>query len=310
MSTDKEINLNLTNEFFYTEFQIYLKSEKNLSPHTIKAYSNDITQFIDWKTLNRKSNELNLQDLKDYFLNISTKYSRNTVARKIASIRTFFKYLTREKLLIINPTRSIRTPKKVKTLPTFLGELEINTLLNVFDLSKPKDLRDKAILELMYATGLRLSEVCSLNFSNLNLNENEITVLGKGSKERIVLLSNKAKMFLDKYIELAYDILSCNRVNKENPDSPVFINFKGFRLTPKSIERTVKECSQKANINKPISPHTLRHSFATHLLNNGADLRVVQELLGHSSISNTQIYTHVNTERLKEVYNKAHPHSK
>lgn len=288
------------------DFEIYLKAEKNLSDNTIIAYLKDINEFFNWKTATA-NHEFNLDTIKNYISTTSASYSRSSLARKIASIRAFFKYLNREKILLTNPSKSIRIPKKVSKLPVFLDKNEVDRLLNMPDITTARGLRNKAMLEVLYATGIRLSELCSLNFSNLNLEENEITVFGKGAKERIVLLSHKAKRFLIKYISIAYNNLACNRTDIENPANPLFINSKGYRISPKSVERIVKKLAERSDINKNVTPHTLRHSFATHLLNGGADLRVVQELLGHSSINNTQIYTHVNTERLKNVYNKAHP---
>ena len=308
MSSNNECSTNLFKlESYLEDFRVYLESEKNVSSHTVRAYYNDLSQFIDWISSENKTENFSKEEIKSYLNFISQQYSRNTTSRKIASIRTYFKYLNREKLIQTNPSKSVRIPKREHRLPAFLDISEIKALLEAPNITTPKGLRDKAILEVMASTGLRLGETCSLNFSNLNLEENEIIVLGKGSKERIVLLSNKAKRFLTKYIEISYPDLNCNRNSLDNPESPLFINNKGFRITSKTIERIVKENGKKANITKSISPHTLRHSFATHLLNEGADLRVVQELLGHSSISNTQIYTHINTERLKEVYNQAHP---
>lgn len=289
------------------DFEAYLIAEKNLSLHTLKAYRKDVQQFNNWRKEENITTSFTTIDLKDYINYITPKFSKNTSSRKIASLRTYFKFLNREKIISTNPLKSIRLPKRERTLPAFLDKMEVNNLLNIPDITTPKGLRDRAILELMYATGLRVSETCSLNFSNLLLEENEITVLGKGGKERIVLLSNRAHTQVIRYIEQAYDKLAQSNNYKYSPESPLFINCKGFRLTTKTIERIIKEYAQKANITKNVSPHILRHSFATHLLNDGADLRVVQELLGHSSISNTQIYTHINSERLKEVYNKTHP---
>ncbi|MEW5821363.1 MAG: site-specific tyrosine recombinase XerD [Cyanobacteriota bacterium] len=289
------------------DFLLFLEVEKNLSNYTITAYKNDINQFLQWKQTENPAEFIFNEDIKLFLDYLSENYKKNSASRKIATLKTFFKFLNREKLIVLNPSKDIRAPKKERQLPAFLDKNEINSILNTPDISLPKGLRDRAILEVLFATGLRVSELCSLNFSNINLEENEITVLGKGSKERIVLISNKAKRFLTKYIDLAYDNLCKNETLKNKSSSPLFINNNGFRLSTKSIDRIVKEYAQKANITKNISPHTFRHSFATHLLNNGADLRVVQELLGHSSISNTQIYTHINSERLQQVYNKTHP---
>lgn len=295
---------------YLEDFALYLRAERNLSDHTVKAYLSDLTFFFDWFSSQELASNVQVDHIKRYMDVFSEKYSKTSMARKVAALRTFFKFLTREKVIELNPAKAIRTPKKTKSLPVFLDIAEIKLLLDQPNFDHHKGIRDKAILETLFATGLRISELCALNFSHLNLEENEIIVFGKGSKERIVLLSPTAKRYLLIYIQKSYDHLAQARVNKENSDSPVFINKNGFRLNQKSIERMIKDYGQSAGIKKPISPHTLRHSFATHLLNSGADLRIVQELLGHSSISNTQIYTHVNTERLKQVYDRAHPRAK
>lgn len=297
-------------KIYIKEFQEYLFAEKNLSEHTIRSYTKDIEAFLDSMDPEKHQSQIITADLQDYFTAINHLYSNNTLSRKIASLKTYFKYLYREHKILHNPSKSIKGKKKEKTIPVFLEINEIDQLFNMPDITMPIGLRDRALLELMYATGMRVSEVCALNFINLNIEENEITVFGKGSKERIVLLSHKAKRFLKKYFEIAYEQLSLDKSQIYNNDSPVFLNHRGFRLTTRSIERIIKEYAIKANLKKQVTPHTLRHSFATNLLNKGADLRVVQELLGHSSISNTQIYTHVNTERLKEVYNRAHPRAR
>jgi site-specific recombinase XerD len=308
MTQPSELTLTINeSEFEPGRFFEYLSGEKNLSEHSIKAYKIDIYQFIEWLKKNNKLDYLELDIVKTYTAELIRQYLRSTASRKIAALRVFLKYLNREKLINFNPSKTLTAPGKIRNLPVFLDENEVNKLFLVPDITTFKGIRDLAILEMLYATGLRVSELCSLNFSNLNLEENEIIVMGKGARERIVLISHKARRTLNHYIEKAYDELSKGNNSSDNPSCPLFINHKGFRITPRSIERIVKETAQKAGIKKNISPHTLRHSFATSLLNGGADLRVVQELLGHSSISNTQIYTHVNTARLKEVFNKAHP---
>lgn len=300
----------ISENYYINEFQEYLYAEKNLSEHTINSYTKDVEAFLAFLTINDKDYQIKQEDIQSYLTSISNVYSNNTISRKIASFKTYFKFLYREHKISYNPSKQLKGKKKDKTIPVFLESNEIDHLFDMPDITTNIGLRDRAILELMYATGMRVSEVCSLNISNLNIEENEITVLGKGSKERIVLLSNKAKRFLNKYFEIVYTQLSHGNSDISNQESPVFINNRGYRITPRSVERIIKDYANKANIKKSVTPHTLRHSFATNLLNKGADLRVVQELLGHSSISNTQIYTHVNTERLKEVYNKAHPRAK
>jgi site-specific recombinase XerD len=293
--------------FYFSDFLAYLEAEKNLSEYSIKAYAGDLLQYFEWKKQAGSEENISLEEIKTYSIELNRKYARNSASRKIASLRVLLKYLNREKFINFNPSKTIAAPRKERKLPIFLDQTEINEILNIPDVTTPRGIRDKAILELMASSGLRLGETCSLNIGNLNLEENEVLVFGKGAKERIVLISPKAKRTLKKYFELAYNKLHPSSQAIKKPDSPVFINNKGQRLTVKTIERVIKVSAKKAGIRKHVSPHTLRHSFATNLLNGGADLRVVQELLGHASISNTQIYTHVNTVRLKEVFDKTHP---
>ena len=235
-------------------------------------------------------------------------YSKTTTARKIASLRTFYRFLYREKIIESNPALGIHAPKKGKPLPEFLTEKEIEQIFNGMKLDTPAGYRNRAILELLYATGMRISELSNLNFENLNLDENEIKVFGKGSKERIVLVSSRAKQFLESYIKNARYLIF--NQSKTEAESPVFINKTGYRLQPQTVRQVIRDVVEKIELPKHVTPHVFRHSFATKLLENGADLRVVQELLGHSSISNTQIYTHVSMERLKHSYETSHPRAK
>ena len=234
-------------------------------------------------------------------------YKKNTIARKIASLRTFYKFLYREKRSDSNPAMSLNAPKRAKSLPKFLTPFEVEQILNNINIETPAGFRNKAILELLWATGMRVSELSGLNFEDLNLEENEIRVFGKGAKERIILVTDRAKSFLERYIKTARPIIAKGYTVSENEDSPVFINSTGFRLQTQSIRKAINEVVDKIQLPKHVTPHVFRHSFATHLIENGADLRVVQELLGHASISNTQIYTHISSQHLKEVYNEAHP---
>ncbi len=290
------------------EFKLYLEVERNLSIHTAKAYSTDITIFLNW-TQNRSPQTFTHKDIKEYLAFIQTQsYSKPTVSRKIAALRTFYKFMYREKLVTTNPASNIKTPKKPKKLPDFLTEEEVDEVLNQVDITTPSGYRNRTIFEVLYATGIRISELCSLNFEDLNLESNEITVFGKGGKERIVLISNRAKQYLEKYIQTMRRQICADDYFTQS--SPVFINNTGFRLQQRSINRTLSELSKKINFSKKLSPHVFRHSFATKLLEKGADLRVVQELLGHANISNTQIYTHVSAERLRQTYIKAHPRAK
>lgn len=290
------------------DFKLYLEIERNLSPHTVKAYYTDLLNFLEWLKTGEPQ-ELNHKDIRAYLAEIQLKnYSRVTISRKIAAIRTFYRYLYREKLIKANPVDNIKTPRKIKSLPKFLSDDEVENILEEVKTETPSGFRDKTIIEMLYATGMRISELCNLNFSDLNLENQEITVFGKGGKERIVLISNRAKKYLIEYIENVRSKLATTLPVTDN--SPVFINNTGFRLQQRSVHRALSNIAKGLNIQKGVSPHIFRHSFATRLLENGADLRIVQELLGHASISNTQIYTHVSTERLRQAYNKAHPRAR
>ena len=286
-------------------FKLYIEVERNFSKHTVTAYGSDILSFLIW--LNDKSlSEVTYSIIREYLLYIQQfNYSKTTTARKIASLRTFYRYLYRERIVDTNPAVGVHSPKRGKSLPEFLTESEMEQVLNNIKMDSPAGYRNRTILELLYATGMRVSELSSLNFENLNLEENEIKVFGKGAKERIVLVSNRAKNFLETYIKTVRYLIFKNE--NITPLSPVFINKTGYRLQPQSVRLAIREVVDKIELPKHVTPHVFRHSFATKLLENGADLRVVQELLGHSSISNTQIYTHVSTERLKQSYNIAHP---
>ncbi len=288
------------------DFNLYLEVERNFSKHTIKAYNSDILSFLVWLG-ERSVSDVSAKDIKEYLLYIQQfNFCKTTTARKVASLRTFYRYLYRERLIENNPALTIQAPKRGKSLPQFLTEKEIEKIFNNMKIDTPAGYRNRAILELLFATGMRVSELSNLNFSNLNLDENEIKVFGKGAKERIVLVSDRAKDLLINYINTARKLI-CPNSDEQKGDSPVFINKNGYRLQTQSIRIAINDTVRSIELPKHVTPHVFRHSFATRLLENGADLRVVQELLGHSSISNTQIYTHVTTERLKSAYSAAHP---
>lgn len=301
-------NLSEMNELskkYLQEFKLYTEVEKNFSKHTVEAYTSDILSFLIWLN-DRSVQDVNYAIIRDYLFYIQQfNYSKTTTARKIASLRTFYRYLYREKIVETNPAIGIHSPKHGKPLPKFLTEAEIEEIMNNVKMETPAGYRNRTILELLYATGMRISELSGLNFENLNLEENEIKVFGKGSKERIVLVSKRAKNFLEQYIKTVRFLICKEEKPKE--DSPVFVNKTGYRLQPQSVRHAINDVIDTINLPKHVTPHVFRHSFATKMLENGADLRVVQELLGHSSISNTQIYTHVSAERLKQAYNSAHP---
>ena len=288
------------------EFKLYLEVERNLSSHTVKAYFMDVQKFLEWLKNTSPENATH-QMIKLYLADVQNyNYSKTTMARKIAALRTFYRFLYRERIVESNPADNIRSPKTAKTLPNFLTENEIERIFDSINTNSCCGFRNRVIFELLYATGMRISELSNLTFGSLNIDENEITVFGKGSKERIVLISNRVKSLLIKYLdEIRPDLANKEEQIKEM--TPVFINNTGYKLQPRSIRRLLAEIAKDLKIPKKVSPHVFRHSFATKLLEKGADLRIVQELLGHASISNTQIYTHVTTERLKQAYTNAHP---
>ncbi len=297
--------MNEDSKKYLQAFKLYIEVERNFSKHTVTAYGSDILSFLIWLN-DRSLSEVTYSTIREYLLYIQQfNYSKTTTARKIASLRTFYRYLYRERIVDTNPAIGVHSPKRGKSLPEFLTESEMEQVLNNIKMDSPAGYRNRTILELLYATGMRVSELSSLNFENLNLEENEIKVFGKGAKERIVLVSQRAKNFLETYIKTVRYLIFKNE--NITPQTPVFINKTGYRLQPQSVRLAIRDVVDKIELPKHVTPHVFRHSFATKLLENGADLRVVQELLGHSSISNTQIYTHVSTERLKQSYNIAHP---
>ncbi len=296
---------------YVEDFSTYLSFERNYSEHTIKAYKSDIISFLIW--IDSDCLNVDLNKLREYMHFIQRfEYKKTTVLRKIASLRGFYKYLYRERLINNNPASSLIAPKKNKSLPKFLTDDEMEQILDNVQITTPAGFRNKAILELLWATGMRVSELSGLNFGDLELENNEIRVFGKGAKERIVLVSSRAKKFLLQYINTARPLIpGVNGIKIDTEEnSPVFINNTGYRLQTRTIRNTINEVVERIQLPKHVTPHMFRHSFATRLIEYGADLRVVQELLGHASISNTQIYTHISTQHLKDVYNSAHPHAK
>ncbi len=285
-------------------FRSYLKSELNLSPHTVLAYLGDVDQFVGFvKTkgsLFDNPRRIDPAFARSYLRWLELKdLSKKSVARKISSCRAFFRYIFREGKVKLNPFEHILSPKLGKRLPSFLYPEEVIKLLNAVNLNQKNGPRDLAILELIYASGMRVGEVAKLRADNIDLDSGEVLVQGKGDKERIVLIGSHAISSIKKYLE-----------TRAKDEKILFLGRMGSRLTSRSMERMIRKYARKAGIAKRVTPHTLRHSFATHLLNGGADLKIVQELLGHSSLSTTQIYTHLTKEKLKSIYDKAHPRAK
>lgn len=299
----------MLNKDILDQFRAYIVVEKNFSEHTAKGYVSDVLSFLIWLEEGRVEN-VDFNKIREYLRFIHKyNYKKTTISRKISALRTFYKYLYRERMVESNPVTGISAPKREKVLPKFMSKDEIEQILNNVNIESPAGFRNRAILELLWATGMRISELSGLNFGDLNLEHNEIKVFGKGSKERIVLVSERAKSYLERYIKTARRLVAEDFPvpSPDIEDSPVFINNTGFRLNPKTIRNVINSVVEKAELPKHVTPHMFRHSFATFLIENGADLRVVQELLGHASISNTQIYTHISTKHLTDTYNKAHP---
>ncbi len=286
------------------EFQTFLTSEKNFSQHTVKAYMSDNTTFLIW--LNNLDPLKVTNDKFSEFLRFIQKinYAKTTVARKVASIRTFYRFLFLCEYMHYNPIDNIVLPKRPKSLPNFLTQEEIENILRNIKVISPSGYRNRLILELLWVSGMRISELSGLNYEDLNLENKEIIVHGKGNKERIVLIPDKTREYLENYTNNVRDLICAA---DKRPSSPVFINTAGFRLQNQSIRKALKKAVSEIRLPKKVTPHVFRHSFATKLLENGADLRIVQELLGHASISNTQIYTHVSMQRLQSVYSQTHP---
>jgi integrase/recombinase XerC len=288
----------------------HLKLDENCSPETIRAYASDLGEFAalmereigggrdaDSRKVDRLAVRAFLGEL------YRRQVKRSTVARKLAAVRSFFRYLKRQGKIASNPTLGVSTPKQERRLPRQLSVDEMSHLLEMPDDSTALGARDRAILEVLYATGVRVSELTSLDFDDVDLSEGMMRVLGKGRKERMVPVGSKAIQALKKYLRRRSELEPKAGSGKE----ALFLNFRGKRLNVRSVRRLLNQALEAAAIIRKVSPHTLRHSFATHLLDAGADLRSIQELLGHASLSTTQRYTHVSTERLLKTYGKAHP---
>jgi integrase/recombinase XerC len=290
---------------YIEKFLNYLKIEKNMSLHTVLNYSVDLKDFAKFLGDDFQIDKVEYVTLRRFLAELKTKnYSKRTIARKLACLRSFFKFLYREGHVKSNSMLMISTPKLDKRLPIFLGEDEVAKLLEAPDEKELSGLRDRALLETLYSSGLRISELVGLNIDDIDFIGGVLKIFGKGRKERLVPIGDKALRGIRAYLEKRRGISTKGgSVDKK----AVFLNKSRSRLTDRSVRRILEKYIHIASLRENISPHTLRHSFATHLLNRGADLRSVQELLGHMNLSTTQIYTHVTTERLKAVYDKAHP---
>jgi integrase/recombinase XerC len=291
-------------------FLQHLRIERNSSPLTLKSYGDDFESFYEYlrDKLGRvaEMEELNISVLRGYVTYLhECEYARSTIARRLACLRSFFKFTTREGITDSNPAKALRTPRTGRKLPHFLTTEQISKLLESPPANDAMGLRDRAILETMYSAGLRVAELVSLNVSDWDRAANILRVLGKGKKERIAPVGSYAAKALDRWMEVR---VGDPQAPPEERDA-MFLNRFGRRLTTRSIGRMLEKYLLVTGLDSITSPHTLRHSFATHLLDGGADLRSVQELLGHKSLTTTQIYTHVSTRRLRETYEHAHPHA-
>ncbi|MBA2879074.1 integrase/recombinase XerD [Anoxybacillus kamchatkensis] len=290
------------------DFIHYLIVERNLAHNTIVSYERDLKKYVQY--LQKVEQQCRWNDVTRFHIMQFLKFlkekgsSPKTIARHLASVRSFHQFLLREKAVDQDPTVHIETPQLPRKLPNVLSMAEVEALLEAPKQNTPFSIRDKAMLELLYATGIRVSELIQLNVSDVHLTMGFIRCYGKGRKERIVPIGKMATEALKRYMEQGRPELL---QRKKGTTDALFLNHHGERLTRQGCWKILKRLAQEANIQKPLTPHTLRHSFATHLLENGADLRAVQEMLGHADISTTQIYTHVTKTRLKDVYKQFHP---
>lgn len=288
-------------------FLDYLRYERDASSHTIASYRRDLRQLADYL----EERKVPLQNIDNFILRgflarlHERKNKKSTIARKLASVRSFLQFCLKRRWLEDNPARVVATPKQEKHVPSFLSEEEMSHFLDLPQRpDRVLDSRDKALLELLYATGIRVGELVGMNVEDVNFAERLIIVRGKGKKERLLPFGKKAEESLRAYIPQRA-LINKGRIEEE----PLFLNFRGRRLSARSVERIVDKTIRRAALRRKISPHSLRHSFASHLLSRGADLRVIQELLGHESLATTQKYTHIDLRQLLNVYRKSHPRS-
>ncbi len=294
---------------FLDKFLIYLQKERNYSDHTLVAYRFDILQFIDF--LDEYSNtrfsnldKVDKQTIRQFLgKEFEAGLSSRTVARRLASLKSFFKFLVSNKIVSNNPAYLVRSPKTPKSIPGFLSEKLIETLMTMPPSDTTIGIRDRAILELFYSTGMRLSELVNLKLGDFAIDNRMVKVLGKGKKERLIPFGDRAAARLMTYLKRRGIGFKTGDIN-----TPIFVNSKGWPLHPSTVQRRIRKYLKILSEGTQFGPHTLRHSFATHLMDRGADIRAVKELLGHSSLSSTQIYTHVQPERMKKIYKKSHPH--
>jgi integrase/recombinase XerC len=287
----------------FDKYIAYLEAERNVSPYTRRNYTNDLLEFFGFVTGKgiKTLKDVNKLTLRSYLADLLEKgYAKSSIARKLSAVRSFYRYLMREEMISASPAATTVSPRLDKRLPAFLTVEDAKRLIESPDLTQPQGQRDRALLELLYASGLRVSELVNMNIDQLNLATNEIRVWGKGAKERVVLIGAPAAQALSTYIRDGRRELLGDKKN-----NALFVSRYGGRLPARTVQKILAKYAR--NIAKKVHPHILRHTFATHLLDGGADLKVVQELLGHADLSSTQIYTHVTRGRARQIYLAAHP---
>ncbi len=289
-------------------FARWLTVEKGYSDNTVSSYMRDVQSLADFLGKECPISEIDKAKIRAFIYSLSKKNKESSVARKLSALQTFFRFLIQEKKLSQDPLLGVARPKQGQYIPAFLN---VDEVFCVMDAPGPEDTfreRDKAILELLYSTGMRVAELVSLQMNSLDFETEMVTVTGKGNRQRLVPMGTPAQDALNKYFPQRFVLIQGSLARGNSPDqNAVFLNNRGTRLTTRSVERLVKMYAERAGILTAVTPHALRHSFATHLLEMGADLRMVQELLGHRSLSTTQKYTHLTVDHLMEVYDKTHP---
>lgn len=295
-----------------TQFLQHLQYERNMSPHTLRNYASDLEQFREYLLKIEKQDDIDVKDIdrltiREWMASLHGDHKKTSVARKLASLRTFFQFLIREGVLETNPAKLVATPRIERKLPNHLSIDDAIRFIETPDINTDLGRRDRAIIEFLYATGIRVGELVNIDLRDIDFREKLVRVTGKRKKQRIVPFGEPALQALLHYLEKTRPVFFLNAPLGERDEQAVFLNYQGTRITTRSvgrmIDKYIKQCADIHNI----SPHSLRHTFATHLLDSGADLRDIQELLGHARLSTTQIYTQVSMEKLVEVYDRAHP---
>lgn len=300
----------VTVEILIDKFLRYLKQERGYSDYTVEAYQSDVRQFLDFyaeysNTVPVEISEVNKIGIRHFLGMLSESgLEMSSISRKLASLKSFFKFLARQGYISGNPAAMVKSPKTKKHLPVVLSEEQVSKVMEIPDAISFVGLRNRLILELLYSTGIRLGELISLNIGDVNFNKMTICVFGKGSKERIVPFGKKVKTALDNYLKIRQSVLRSVTL-----ESPLLVSTRDRRIARQTVQKAVGKLLEEVSEQEHLSPHVLRHSFASHLLDHGADLNAVKDLLGHNSLSTTQLYTHIQIGKIKEVYKQAHPHA-